>query len=317
MFKLNPIFKDYLWGGTKLKTNYGKQSELEKIAESWELSTHPDGLTIIGSGEHKGEILLNYLKKYGKSVLGEKCTLENDIPILIKFIDAKEALSIQVHPDNDYALKNENDFGKTEMWYVIESEPDAKLIYGFKKDITKEEFTKAIVDNTLEELVNEVEVNAGDLFFITPGTMHAIGKGIVIAEIQQRSNVTYRIYDFGRLGTDNKPRELHIEKALDVTSLKVPNSIKKEYYFENHESYKIASLVNCEYFNVKLIIIENNITLSTNKDSFHTITILEGNCKISSNKENINLSKGESVFIPANYGEYNLDGNTKVILTSL
>ena len=316
MFKLQPSFKDYLWGGTKLRTIYGKECSLDKVAESWELSTHKDGLTIIDSGEHKGETLLSYVEKYGKKVLGSKCTLDNDIPILIKFIDAKDALSIQVHPDNEYALKNENDFGKTEMWYVIDAEPGAKLIYGFKNDITKEQFKKAIEENTLEELVNEVDVQPGDVFFITPGTMHAIGKGIVIAEIQQRSNVTYRIYDFGRIGTDGKPRELHIDKALDVTNLTASKNTKKEYTLNKCDGYEKGNLSSCEYFNVDLLNITENATLNCNETSFNCITLLDGSCTITG-KNTLDIKKGESVFIPASYGEYKIIGNCKAILSTL
>ena len=316
MFKLQPDFKDYLWGGNKLKTTYGKNSDLNKLAESWELSTHKDGLTVIDSGEYKGETLLSYIEKHGKKVLGSKCSLDKDIPILIKFIDAKEPLSIQVHPDNEYALKNENDFGKTEMWYIIDAEPDAKLIYGFKEDITKEEFKKAIEENTLENLVNEVNVQAGDVFFITPGTMHAIGKGIVIAEIQQRSNVTYRIYDFGRIGADGKPRQLHIDKALDVTKLTSTKNPKEQYTLDKFDGYEKGVLSSCEYFNVSLLNIETKASLNCDETTFHCVTVLDGNCSILG-ENTLKVKKGESVFIPANFGEYTITGKCKVILSTL
>ena len=316
MFKLQPSFKDYLWGGTKLKTIYQKDCNLDKVAESWELSTHKDGLTLIGSGDNKGETLISYIEKNGKNVLGSKCSLDNDIPILIKFIDAKQPLSIQVHPDNSYALKNENDFGKTEMWYIIDAEPDAKLIYGFKENVTKEEFEKAIRENTLENLVNEVDVKAGDVFFITPGTMHAIGKGIVIAEIQQRSNVTYRIYDFGRVGVDGKPRELHIDKALDVTKLEASKNAKKEYVMKKFDGYEKGLLSSCEYFNVTLFNIDTKACLNCDETTFNCLTVVDGDCVISG-KDSLNVSKGESIFIPANYGEYTINGKCKVILSTL
>lgn len=316
MFKLQPSFKDYLWGGTKLRTDFGKNCSLDKVAESWELSTHKDGLTLIGSGEYKGKTLISYIEEKGKEVLGTKCSLDKDIPILIKFIDAKDALSIQVHPDNEYALKNENDFGKTEMWYVIDAEPNAKLIYGFKKDITKEEFKNAIEQNKLETLVNEIDVKAGDVFFITPGTMHAIGKGIVIAEIQQRSNVTYRIYDFGRVGADGKTRELHIDKALDVTKLEATKNAKTEYTFNKFNGYEKANLSSCEYFNVDLLNIQTKADLSCDETSFHCLTVLDGECTIKS-KDSLTLKKGESLFIPAGSLDYTIEGKCKVILSTL
>lgn len=316
MFKLEPAFKDYLWGGTKLREKYGKDCSMEKVAESWELSTHKDGLSIIGSGKNKGETLLSYVRKNGKEVLGKKCS-SDDVPILIKFIDAKQELSIQVHPDNKYAFENENDSGKTEMWYILEAEPDAKLIYGFKKDTTKAQFEEAIKQNKLENLVNEVSVKEGDVFFITPGTMHAIGKGIVIAEIQQRSNVTYRIYDFGRLGVDGKPRELHIKKALDVTNLSACKDYKKEYFFENDGNTEKANLCKCEYFNVDLLKINGECDMMCTEDSFNCITILDGNAHIIKNDEKICVGKGDTVFVPAGYGKYLMKGKAKMIVTSL
>lgn len=316
MFKLKPSFKDYLWGGTKLRTFFGKDCNFDKVAESWELSTHKDGLTIIETGKHKGETLLSYVEKYGKDILGSKCKLDKDIPILIKFIDAKDALSIQVHPDNEYALKNENDFGKTEMWYIIDAEPGAKLIYGFKEDITKEQFKKSIEENTLEKLVNEVEVSAGDVFFINPGTMHAIGKGIVIAEIQQRSNVTYRIYDFGRVGADGKLRELHIDKALDVTKLKASKNPKQQYTLQQFDGYKKALLSSCEYFNVELLDILEKATLTCDSTTFHCLTVLDGQCTIKG-EDILDVKKGESIFIPANYGKYTITGKCKIILSTI
>lgn len=317
MLKLMPTFKDYLWGGTKLKTEYNKKSNLDIVAETWELSTHPDGLSVIDCGEYKDQTLLSYVKKNGKSVLGSKCTLENDIPILIKFIDAKDALSIQVHPNNEYALKNENDFGKTEMWYIIEAEPNAKLIYGFNKDISKEEFEKAIKENTLTEVVNEISVKKGDVLFIEPGTMHAIGKGIIIAEIQQRSNVTYRIYDFGRLGTDGKPRELHIEKALDVTNLKKQKNLTVDYEFTDFQNSKKAILADCPYFHVELIKLKDKLNLGTNEESFHSLLILDGKCNVITENSILSIEKGDSVFMPANTGKYQILGTADIILTTL
>lgn len=317
MFKLKPAYKNYIWGGTKLKTEYNKKCDLEILAETWELSTHKDGLSIIDSGKYKGETLISYIEKNGKNVLGENCSTENDIPILIKFIDAKDDLSIQVHPNNEYAIKNENDFGKTEMWYVVEAEPNAKLIYGFNKDISKEEFEKAIKENNLTNLVNIIDIKAGDTFFIKPGTIHAIGKGTLIAEIQQRSNVTYRIYDFGRLGLDKKPRELHINKALEVTNINKSKNLYKKYEFSNYENYEKASLVKCSYFDVSLLKLNGTTELETNESSFHSLLILNGSCKITSDEETIYSEKGDSIFIPANFGKYKIDGKAEIILSTL
>lgn len=317
MIKLIPAFKDYLWGGTKLKEVYGKQSDLDIVAESWELSTHPDGQSIVATGEFAGQTLLDYVRANGKPVLGTYSTMADDIPILIKFIDAKQDLSIQVHPDNTYALEHEGDYGKTEMWYVVEAEEGAELVYGFNQDLTPEAFEQAILENTLTEVMNSVPVQKGDVFFIQPGTMHAIGKGIVIAEIQQRSNVTYRIYDFGRLGADGQPRALHVAKALDVTHLAKADEAKVKYTLIEEEGYKRGVLASCEYFHVEMIEVSEEVELTVDETSFHSLLVVEGNGYILSSREKMSLAKGESLFLPASYGTYCIGGECKIILSTL
>ena len=215
--KLTPACKDYLWGGEKLRQDYGIQSQLHPLAEAWVLSCHPDGPSVVATGPLAGKTLPEYIQEKGPGCLGADCEKFTDFPILAKFIDAKGDLSIQVHPSNEYALAHEHQFGKTEMWYVLDCEPGATLYYGFQHQISREEFQQRIQDNTLTEVLNAVPVEKGDLFFIPAGTLHAIRKGIVVAEIQQNSNVTYRIYDYGRVGADGKPRQLHIQQALEVT----------------------------------------------------------------------------------------------------
>ena len=210
VFRLTPAFKDYIWGGTRLRDEYGKKCDYDKVAESWELSCHKDGASVVADGEDKGFTLAEYIDKHGKAVLGTDCEKFENFPILIKLIDAKDNLSVQVHPDNEYALRVEGEYGKTEMWYIVDCDEGATLLYGFKHEISKEEFAERIADNTLLEVTNAVPVKKGDVFFIQAGTLHAIGKGILIAEIQQNSNTTYRIYDYGRVGKDGKPRELHL-----------------------------------------------------------------------------------------------------------
>ena len=224
ILKLKPSCKDYLWGGTKLRTEFGIKSEKETLAESWELSCHPDGPSYIANGEDAGKTLEEYIKIHGKEILGTDCEAFKQFPVLIKFIDAKKDLSIQVHPDNKYALKNEGQYGKTEMWYVVEAEEGASLYYGFSREVSEEEFEKRITDHTLTEVLNKVQIHKGDVLFIDPGTIHAIGAGCLIAEIQQNSNVTYRVYDYGRKGPDGKERELHVEKALDRKSTRLNSS---------------------------------------------------------------------------------------------
>lgn len=214
ILKLKPACKDYLWGGHRLVEEYGIEYDGDILAEAWELSCHPDGPSVITNGEYAGKTLKEFIDEKGMEVLGLHCRRFREFPILTKFIDARDNLSIQVHPGNSYALKNEGQYGKTEMWYVLDAEEGAILYYGFKKEITKEEFARRIKDNTILEVLNAVEVHKGDVLFIESGTLHAIGKGLLIAEIQQNSNVTYRIYDYGRVGKDGKKRDLHIEKAL-------------------------------------------------------------------------------------------------------
>ena len=220
--KLTPACKDYLWGGEKLRQDYGIQSQLHPLAEAWVLSCHPDGPSVVATGPLAGKTLPEYIQEKGPGCLGADCEKFTDFPILAKFIDAKGDLSIQVHPSNEYALAHEHQFGKTEMWYVLDCEPGATLYYGFQHQISREEFQQRIQDNTLTEVLNAVPVEKGDLFFIPAGTLHAIRKGIVVAEIQQNSNVTYRIYDYGRVGADGKPRQLHIQQALEVTQRTPP-----------------------------------------------------------------------------------------------
>ena len=209
--KLAPAFKDYLWGGTKLKTEFDKKSDLQKVAESWELSTHKDGQSIVANGEFKGLTLSEYIEKNGRECIGKNAMAFEFFPILIKFIDAADNLSVQVHPSDEYALSNEGEYGKTEMWYVLDCEKDAFLYYGLNREITKEEFAERIKENMLLEVLNKVKVNKGDVFFINSGTIHAIGKGIVICEIQQNSNTTYRVYDYDRRDKNGNTRELHVK----------------------------------------------------------------------------------------------------------
>ena len=217
-FYLKAPVKDYIWGGTRLRELFGKEGG-DRLAESWELSCHPDGECYIMGGEFDGMKLSDFVNEHPEAV-GSGFKSGDSFPVLVKLIDAKNDLSVQVHPNDEYAHKYENDNGKTEMWYVIDAAPDSELIYGFNEELSKEDFRKAIENNTLMEKLRRVPVKQGDVFFIEPGTLHAIGKGILIAEIQQSSNVTYRVYDYGRLGADGKPRPLHIEKALEVTNTK-------------------------------------------------------------------------------------------------
>ena len=240
ILKLKPSLKYNLWGGRRLMDEFHYEYDGDICAEAWVLSAHPDGPSVIANGSYAGKTLNEYIAKEGFEVLGTNCRRFREFPILIKFIDARDDLSIQVHPSNGYALRNEGQYGKTEMWYVLDAEPGAFLYYGFKESISKEEFRERIENNTLVEVLNKVEVHKGDTLFIESGTLHAIGKGILIAEIQQNSNVTYRIYDYGRIDKNGKPRDLHVEKALAVTNRVHPA----------RDNPGFPHIADCDYFTV-------------------------------------------------------------------
>ena len=312
--KLEAPCKDYIWGGTRLRDEYGKKSDADKVAESWELPCHKDGRSVIANGEYAGKTLEEYINAEGKGVLGKNCERFEYFPILIKLIDAKDNLSVQVHPDNDYALRVEGEYGKTEMWYIVDCAPGAELLYGFKHEISREEFARRIQDNTLLEVTNNVPVHKGDVFFIESGTLHAIGKGILIAEIQQNSNTTYRIYDYGRVGADGKPRQLHIDKACEVTKLIPPTRPAKPMgQPEKKDGYTVTLLATSEYFNVNKLDIASKAELCASKASFASLLVLDGAFEL----DGLELKKGDSVFVPAGYGSYTLKGSGEVILTDI
>jgi mannose-6-phosphate isomerase len=315
VLKLTPAFKDYLWGGTRLRDDFQKDCDFDKIAESWELSCHKDGPSTISNGEFKGLTLSEYIEKAGKSVLGTDCEKFDNFPILIKLIDAKDNLSVQVHPDNEYALRVEGEYGKTEMWYIVDCDEGATLLYGFKDTISKNEFAQRIADNTLLEVTNAVPVKKGDVFFIQAGTLHAIGKGILIAEIQQNSNTTYRIYDYGRVGKDGNPRELHVEKAKDVTDL-CPAKAYPETPVEQKDGYTSKLLSSCDYFTTYAIDVESKAVLEADEKSFVSLLILEGEGKVIGD-DTVEFRKGDSIFIPAGTGKFAVDGKCKAILTKV
>ncbi len=304
--------KDYLWGGTRLKEEFGFESEGDILAEAWVLSSHKDGEGIVKNGEYAGKALSDVLKIWGKDGIGKNAAAFPYFPLLIKLIDAKDRLSVQVHPDDDYALKNEGEFGKTEMWYVVDCEKGAELIYGFKRQISKEEFARRIKDNTLTEVCNYVPVKKGDVFFISAGTLHAIGKGILIAEIQQNSNTTYRVSDYGRLGADGKPRPLHIDKALAVTKTAPPTEKYGDVGAVSHYPFgAVRQLACCEFFNAKLLSLEGTAALNT-ENSFEALLVLSGNAIISYPGGNFRIKKGDCALVPANY-RVTVTGNAEII----
>ncbi len=319
ILKLKAPCKDYIWGGNRLREEYGKELDSDKIAESWELSCHKDGQSMIVGGEFDGKTLSDYIEAKGKSaVLGKNCDRFEYFPVLIKLIDAKDNLSVQVHPSNDYALRVEGEYGKTEMWYIVDCDPGAELLYGFKHEISKEEFAERIANNTLLEVTNNVPVHKGDVFFIESGTLHAIGKGILIAEIQQNSNTTYRIYDYGRVGKDGKPRELHVEKAKDVTNLVLPKYPTTAQGAPTAIQGGTETLLrSCEYFNVNKLELDGTTRLTAGEGSFNSLLVLDGTFEVAAGSDKATAKKGDSLFISAGTGDYTVSGKGTIILTDI
>lgn len=296
---LKPAIKEYVWGGNRLKTEFSFDCNSDIVAEGWMLSCHPDGPSVVINGQYAGMTLPEVVERFGEQAIGKHAAAFPYFPLLIKLIDAKQSLSVQVHPDDEYALAHEGEFGKTEMWYVVDCDPGAELIYGFKEPITKESFKQHIEQNTLTDICNSVPVHKGDVFFIAAGTLHAIGGGILIAEVQQNSNSTYRVFDFGRVGADGKPRPLHIEKALDVTLRDKPS----HPYGTVGDitvlgSNTVRTLARCNLFSADLLSLREPFSIHNN-NSFVSLVCLDGSARLSYDNANFPIQKGDSVFIPA------------------
>lgn len=307
MFELKPVTKHIIWGGERLSRDYGMGENGEKIAEAWELTCRGDGDNEIISGKYTGRLLSEFVRE-NPQALGTKQKGDR-FPLLIKLIDAEADLSIQVHPDDEYALSHTDDMGKTEMWYIVDAKPGAKLIYGLKRKYTRDELKTAIAAGTLESLMNYVEVKSGETYFIPSGLVHAIGAGILIAEIQQNSNITYRVYDYNRRQPDGSLRQLHIEPALDVIERFYPEAVKVE---------KTGDVIaSCKYFEVRAIALDGEKTVCAGEESFLHLMITDGECEIICAGEKISTKKGGSVFVAAASGNVTLKGNATVIVSSL
>ncbi|WP_066646387.1 type I phosphomannose isomerase catalytic subunit [Christensenella timonensis] len=301
---LGPVLKDYLWGGTKLKTIYHKDGIFPKIAESWELACHREGVSRIENGPYAGMTLNEYLEKEGCSVLGNG---KEELPLLVKIIDTADSLSIQVHPDDAYAAIHGNgQDGKTELWYIMDCEPGAALYYGFQKEISKEEFKRRAADGTITEVLNKVKVRKGDVFLIKPGTVHAIGKNMTVAEIGTNSNITYRIYDFGRTDAQGNPRPLHIEQAADVL------------HFREPVVYRLDQPLDCGTFQMeKIELCEKGQVLCADESSFHNLLCVEGTGTLTCQSGVIEIPAGKDVFVPAGLGDYTLSGQATLLKTTV
>ena len=297
--KFRPILKERLWGGTKLKEVLGKPIESEITGESWELSTVKGDISVIANGILEGISLKDLIESNSEELLGKSVVerFGKEFPILIKFIDAKQDLSIQLHPNDDLAKERHDSFGKTEMWYIMDADPKAELIVGFNKDVTKEEYAKSIDNDTLLDLLNYEQVKEGDTFFINTGKIHAIGAGVMLAEIQQTSDVTYRVFDFNRKDKEGNLRELHTELALDAVDYKKKDDFKVTY---SQELNKVSEMVDCPYFKTSFIQLTENLELDTTKrDSFTIFMCVGGKAVIKTAEGEVSIKKGETVLLPA------------------
>lgn len=308
-FALEPAIKDYIWGGTRLKTEYGKKTELDIVAESWECSTHPDGHSCIASGPWKGKTLAQFLEAHpeAKGTHGQRY---QSLPILVKLIDAKEDLSVQVHPDDAYALAHEGQLGKTELWYILKADPGASLVYGFAHDVTPELVRESARDGTILEHLQRVPVHGGDVFLIEPGTVHAIGNGIFLAEIQGNSNVTYRIYDYGRRDRDGKLRELHLGKALAVMNFgaaRAPRSPQRVIRYTPGMALELIG--RCKSFQVERMSVNGECRLAGCMNSPQIYMVAEGGGTIGGARHDSPVKAGDTVFIPASGEETMIRGH--------
>jgi len=314
--KFQPVYKDYLWGGRNLE-KLGRKLPQGIIAESWEVSAHPDGLSVISNGPEAGLILNDYLMKYGKAAVGELVAEQYlmRFPLLVKLIDANQQLSVQVHPDDEYAAQNEaGEFGKTEMWYIISAEPGAEIVYNLKPGVTKEVFRQAIKAEQIGEQLQYMEVFAGDVIFIPAGVVHALGAGIVLVEIQQSSNATYRVYGYNRTDANGNKRPLHIDKALEVIDFDNQQLFKSKGLKLNLNSEVARSVLTVNpYFIVELYEVDGDVFENATGDCFCLYTFIEGTATLTSAAGSLPIDVPESVFIPAKMGKYQITGSFKAL----
>jgi len=297
--KFRPILKERLWGGTKLKEVLGKPITSEITGESWELSGVDGDISVVSNGEFTGTNLQQLINDHPNELLGKSVIdrFGKEFPILIKFIDAKQDLSIQVHPNDQLAKQRHNSFGKTEMWYIMAADPKAQLIVGFNKDVSKEEYIQSLENDKLLDLLNYETVQEGDTFFINTGKIHAIGAGVLLAEIQQTSDITYRVFDFNRRDKEGNLRELHTELALDAIDYRKKDDFKVEY---DRDTDKVNTMVDCPYFKTNFLQLTKNRTMDTkNRGSFTIYMCVGGSVIVANEYGEAQINKGETVLVPA------------------
>ena len=318
-FLLKPCGKDYLWGGTRLNNDFSKGIPMDPLAETWECSTHPDGLSVVGSGKYQGRTLAELLKRHPE-YLGH-AEGNGELPFLIKFIDAEKDLSVQVHPDDEYAARNENGQpGKTEFWYVLDADENAELIYGFRTEISQETLKKSIREGTIEKYLQRIPIHRDDLFYIQAGTVHAIGAGALIAEIQENSNLTYRLYDYDRVDRNGKKREIHLEKALDVANLKASGEpVQPLRVLRYRKGCASEILCRCKYFEIHRMLINTEryrqmANYQTDGISFRVLLCVAGcGCIFFGEEEACNYFKGDCIFVPANSVPMKIHGKAQFL----
>lgn len=322
-FLLRPAGKDYLWGGSRLKDDFAKEIPITPLAETWECSTHPDGLSVVASGEDAGKTLRQVLDEHPE-YLGTRLADKGELPILIKFIDAKENLSVQVHPDDAYAAAHESgSLGKTEMWYVLDAEKDARLIYGFYHDMDREVLQKSLEEGTVEKYLRKIPVRKDDVFYIEAGMVHAIGAGVLVAEIQENSNLTYRLYDYDRVDKNGRQRPLHREKALEVADLKGSASPRQPMRVLRYTRGCASEfLCRCKYFQVERLLLNTEICrkmaeMQIGSDSFQVLLCTSG-CGVlyGEDQSSINFYKGDCIFLPADSVPMKLHGRAQLLRVS-
>lgn len=311
--KFRPILKDKIWGGTKLKTILQKESSLPNIGESWEISDVEGDTSIVSNGNLENQSLKQLLQLYKDELIGKKNyeKFGDKFPLLIKFIDAKQDLSIQLHPNDALAKARHNSFGKTEMWYVMQADEDSNLIVDFNQKMTTELYLEHLEQKTLPQILNFNKVKAGDTYFIEVGRVHAIGAGVMLAEIQQTSDITYRIYDWDRTDDFGNERELHTDLAIDAIGFDMPNNFRVKYSKKPNQSNE---MVSCPYFTTSYLKVDQEIQKENTHDSFVIYICVEGEAQIKTETYSEVIKKGETLLVPAAISSYQISANDATLL---
>jgi mannose-6-phosphate isomerase len=311
-----PILKERIWGGTKLQTVLHKSAVSKNVGESWELSAVSDDISVVNNGAAKGKTLTQLIDEYPEAMLGEKVLSKfgKQFPLLFKFIDAKEDLSIQVHPNDQLAQERHQSFGKTEMWYIMQADENARLIVGFNKESTQTDYLSHLQTNSLTELLKEYPVQTGDVFFLETGTIHAIGAGILLAEIQQTSDITYRLYDWGRVDDKGVARELHTDLALEAINY---NTTKSKVTYDNVVENKLVTVVDSVYFKTNYLQLSTSYSWIKKEDVFTVFMCVEGKCTLTHEGELFSLVKGQTILIPASVTHFLLEGRATLLEISI